>query len=443
MTGNADADYRSLEAPVANLEGAKGLEDQRTKLGFWQVVFMVSNGMIGPVILVVPYSFFLVGVHAWTMYVFAFFMFWFTGHLLYKAQISQEGQLIPTFPEIGGALIGPKGRDVVGASITIELLGLCSAFVVIVGDNLVKVQPLNRFGVVLSKATWILIFAAGVTPSVLMQNYTLLAEMSKIGVLVCFSIPVLVIMMHLIYPVSTYMQPHEIAIEGSSFQWENLPLAMGIVSVAYTTHAVFPTVVAEMKNVKEFPKALEISFGVVTLFYLLAGAGFYIYGKATDPQITFNLPESMQFIVSYAIIITICLKFALMINPVVLFVEKTCKTNARLRSLLCIDTKLAADAAPIKSVRIALVATCVLAALLIPYIALIHSVVGVFWSIFVCVVLPCVLALQLPDWLPMQYAAIWGLLGLSTVMMFTGLYQNILQIIACYNGTNEYENMCN
>uniref|UniRef100_A0A7S3YNK8 Amino acid transporter transmembrane domain-containing protein n=2 Tax=Lotharella globosa TaxID=91324 RepID=A0A7S3YNK8_9EUKA len=217
---------------------------------------------------------------------------------------------------------------------------------------------------------------------------------------------------------------------------------MGIVSVAYTTHAVFPTVVAEMKDVKEFPKALEISFGVVTLFYLLAGAGFYIYGKATDPQITFNLPERMQYVVSYAIIITICLKFALMINPVVLFVEKTCRNNGRLVSLLCIDPK-SPEGTPIKPVRIVLVASCVLAALLIPYIALIHSVVGVFWSTFVCVVLPCVLALQLRNWLPIQYAAIWGLLGLSTVMMFTGLYQNILQIKSCYDGTNAYENMCN
>mmetsp|Transcript_3999 Transcript_3999/g.5903 ORF Transcript_3999/g.5903 Transcript_3999/m.5903 type:complete len:390 (-) Transcript_3999:520-1689(-) len=373
---SSDLHYSNLEAPIldASRDGNKKFGRGSDMLGFWPVVFTVTNGMIGPVILVVPYSFFLIGIHGWALYIFAFIIFWFTGHLLYKAQVSKPGEPYESYPSIAEGLLGKFGRAVIGLSITIELLGLCSAFVVIVGDNLVKVQPLQYIGIELSKYVWIIVFACVVLPSVLMQNYSILAEMSKLGVLVCFSIPLIVLMSAWLYPVHNYYRPEEVAIEGPSFDWNNLPLALGIVGVAYSTHAVFPSIVSRMRNVDEFPGALKISFMVVTLFYIVAGFGFYIYGKATDPQITFNLGPSAQTIISYAIILVILLKFALMLNPVVLELEEICRSREDLRAYFCTSEK---DKRPIRALRISLVAFCVFLALMVPYIALIHSVVGV------------------------------------------------------------------
>mmetsp|Transcript_24862 Transcript_24862/g.39937 ORF Transcript_24862/g.39937 Transcript_24862/m.39937 type:complete len:417 (+) Transcript_24862:48-1298(+) len=410
---DTENDYHSLEALPSkkDIENKEGSRESMKVLGFWQVVFTVTNGMIGPVILVVPYSFALVGVHGWIMYAFAFFMFWFTGHCLYRAQMSRPGSMLyQSYPEIGGGLLGPRGRSAIGLSITVELIGLCAAFVVIVGDNLVKVQPLlYLFGVELNKTSWILAFTACVLPTVLMQNYGVLADMSKIGVVVCFSIPVIVIGSHIINPVTNYYAPEDIVIEGPGFNYENLPLALGIVSVAYTTHAIFPTVVARMKHIEEFPRVLQLSFGAVTAFYLLAGAGFYLYGKSTDPQITFNLPESSQLLISYAIIVTIFLKFALMLNPVILELEEIALKNPTLRRWLVqmdarssFSSSKAATTATmspntkraIPSIRLFLVGCTVGTAVVVPYIALIHSAVGIFWSTCVCVVIPCILALQ-------------------------------------------------
>ncbi|GAB5369621.1 hypothetical protein AAMO2058_001421000 [Amorphochlora amoebiformis] len=433
------AEYQALEIDAGEKPKLADVDDS---LGYWAVVFTVTNGMIGPVILVVPYSFFLIGLHGWTMYVFAFFMFYFTGHLLFRAQISQRGKPYQSYPEIGEGLLGTSGRTVVGTSMIIELLGLCAAFVVIVGDNLVKVQPLASIGIELSKSVWIIVFAITVLPSVLIQNYTILAEMSKIGVIVCFSIPLIVMLSSIVWPVNSYYTQEEIAIEGSSFQYENLPLAMGIVSVAYTTHAIFPSVVARMKDTTQFPSVMKISFGVVTLFYLFAGVGFYLYGKATDPQITFNLPPQSQTWISYAIILTILLKFALMLNPVILELEEAARARDDLRQFFCVSSTKSAE--PIIALRVLLVVATIAVALMVPYIALIHSVVGVFWSVFVCVVVPCMLGLALGKSIThLENLAAWALLILGLIVMFVGLYQNLQQIHGCYTNSNEFENMCN
>jgi len=441
-TSSGPAERAKQLADKAATDTYRPLEkDADTKLGFWAVVFTVTNGMIGPVILVVPYSFYLVGIHGWAMYACAFFVFWFTGHLLYTAQMSKAGTPYQTYPEIGG-ILGQYGRSVVGLSITIELLGLCAAFVVIVGDNLVKVQPLSFLDIELEKTSWILAFFLVVLPSILMQNYGVLAEMSRIGVLVCFSIPIVVIVNHLLYPVHEAYPPEVIAIEGPSFNWANLPLAMGIVSVAYTTHAIFPTVVAQMSDTDQFPGAMRISFLVVTLFYLLAGTGFYLYGKSTNPQITFNLPVKGQSLISYAIILTILLKFALMLNPVILEIEDQCRMNPNARKWLGLSEGEGSKR-PIKIIRILLTSACFVTALVIPYIALIHSAVGVFWSTFVCVVIPCILALHLTGrWSLPQVSVIWGLLLFGLFFMVVGLYKNVLNIYLCYTGENTIKNMC-
>ncbi|XP_062016077.1 amino acid transporter AVT1I-like isoform X4 [Rosa rugosa] len=258
-----------IESQIQPLEPNKGTT-------FFRTCFNGLNTLSGVGILSIPFA---LSQGGWLSLVLLFsiaILCWYTGLLLQRCMDSNPH--IKTYPDIGQAAFGRKGRVAISIFMYLELYLVAVEFLILEGDNLNQLFPNVSFN--MGGHT---IGAGGVLASII-----LVACVFWVG-----------------------------AIDNVGFH-----------------ERVFPTLCNSMKDRSQFPKVLLVCFITSTITYgSMAVLGYLMFGEYLKSQVTLNLPVQ-KISAKVAIFITIVnplTKYAIIITPIATAIEDSrhfCNSHA-------------------------------------------------------------------------------------------------------------------
>ncbi|KAL0451131.1 UNVERIFIED_CONTAM: Amino acid transporter AVT1D [Sesamum latifolium] len=288
----------------------------------------------------------------------------YTGILLKRCLESSPH--LQTYPDIGQAAFGLHGRICIAAVLYVELYSSCVEFLIMMSDNLAASFPnaqmdvagihLNSYQVCAIASTLVIL------PTVWLRNLSLLSFVSAGGVVTL----ALVVVCLLWVGVATDVGFHP---SGKALDYTRLPITIGIYSFCYGSHSVFPNIYSSMKEPSRFPLVLVISFLVAASLYAgVAVCGFLMFGEATNPQFTLNLPTNFvaSDIAAWSVVVAPLTKFALSITPVALGIEELLPADQLRSHTMSV------------LIRTCLVVSTLVVALAVPYFGSLMALIGSF-----------------------------------------------------------------
>ncbi|KAL1545598.1 amino acid transporter AVT1D-like isoform X1 [Salvia divinorum] len=299
----------------------------------------------------------------------------YTGILL-KRCLESSSQL-QTYPDIGQAAFGLGGRICIAVLLYTELYSSCVEFLIMMSDNLSAAFPnaqVNIIGIHLdSYQTCAIVATLVILPTVWLRNLSLLSYVSICGVVTLALVVLCLVWVGVVSDIG--FNPN-----GKALNFSHLPITIGIYSFCYGGHSVFPNIYSSMENPSRFPSVLTISFMISGLLYAsVAVLGFLMFGDATKPQFTLNLPTRLiaSKIAGWVVVVAPLTKFGLAMTPVALAIEE----------LLPVD-QLASHTMPI-IIRTSLVVSTLVVALAVPYFGSMMALIGSLLIMLMSLVLPC------------------------------------------------------
>ncbi|KAF4318955.1 hypothetical protein BBO99_00006924 [Phytophthora kernoviae] len=396
---------------------------------FKDAVFNAINVLLGVGVLSSPFSLrssgWLIGV---PLFLFFTLVTNHTAKLLGKCLDYQEG--MTTYPDIGEAAFGTKGRVIVGITFFAELFTACAMFNVLIGDTLAALIP-SFTETQLTIMAFLLIM-----PSMWTTHMSMLSYFSILGILSSFFCLYTIIYVGFAidtdapgYTMGSLLQPQYVQVIGDL---DRIPLSIGLTMVAFGGHSVFPSICSSMRNKEEYPRVLNLSYFIVGLVYgAIELAGYLMYGTATQKEITLNLIATYPGMLTQMVVWTIALnpmsKIAITLHPIALALEEfmLSPTQKRDAARNKAGKGLVVYRAAIRT-TLGMAALC--CALFVPHFARVTSFLGAFFAMLVSVFLPCVCYLKLFKHRLSngEIALNSGLAAISIVLMFFGTIASFL-----------------
>ncbi|KAE9041623.1 hypothetical protein PR002_g4348 [Phytophthora rubi] len=396
---------------------------------FKDAVFNAINVLLGVGVLSSPFSLrssgWLIGG---PLFLFFTFVTNHTAKLLGKCLDYQEG--MTTYPDIGEAAFGTRGRVVIGVTFFAELFTACAMFYVLIGDTLAALIP-SFTETQLTIMAFLLIM-----PSMWTTHMSMLSYFSILGILSSFFCLYAIFYVGVAtdteapdFVSGSLLHPQPVQMIGDL---DRIPLAIGLTMVAFGGHSVFPSICSSMANKEDYPRVLNLSYFIVGLVYgAIELAGYLMYGAATQKEITLNLIASYPGVLTQMVVWTIALnpmsKIAITLHPIALALEEFVLSPSQKRA--------AARNKPGKTlvfyrafIRTTLGMGALCCALFVPHFARVTSFLGAFFAMLVSVFLPCVCYLKLFSHRLSKGEIVLniGLAGLSIILLIFGTLASFL-----------------
>ncbi|KAF8714967.1 hypothetical protein HU200_027509 [Digitaria exilis] len=342
----------------------------------------------------------------------------YTGQLLQRCM--EAAPAVRGYPEIGELAFGRGGRLVASAFLYAELYLVAIGFLILEGDNLDKLFPGTRLGVlggvvVSGKQLFVVLVALVILPTTWLRSLAVLAYVSASGVLAS-AVMVVCVLWAAVADGVGFTAPGTRMINVGG-----LPTALGLYTFCYCGHAIFPTLCNSMKEKKKFSRVLVICFAACTLNYgSMAILGYLMYGDDVQSQVTLNLPEGKisSKLAIYTTLINPFSKYALMVTPLATAIEERLLAgNKRSVNLL---------------IRTLLVVSTVVVALAVPFFGHLMALVGSLLSVMASMILPCVFYLKIFGVARCgraEVALIAAIIALGSLVAATGTYSSLKKII--------------
>ncbi|KAJ1401511.1 Amino acid transporter, transmembrane domain [Sesbania bispinosa] len=327
----------------------------KNTVSFSRTCFNGLNAISGVGILSVPYA---LASGGWLSLVllFAIAVVAFYSGLLMKRCMDKNSD-IRTYPDVGELAFGKIGRLIVSVSMYTELYLVSIGFLILEGDNLSNLFPIEELQVVggfaiSGKQFFVILVALIILPTVWLDNLSLLSYVSASGVLASAII---------ILSISWTASIDEVDFhqKGTLVNWSGIPTSVSLYAFCYCAHPVFPTLYNSMRNKHQFSNVLLVCFLLATIGYAsMAIIGYLMFGPDVESQ------------------------YALMTTPI---------TNA-LNDLLPRTYKNRVTNILVSTV---LVISTVIVALVVPFFGDLMSLVGAFLSVTASILLPCLCYLKI------------------------------------------------
>ncbi|KAL6593366.1 hypothetical protein ACP70R_049021 [Stipagrostis hirtigluma subsp. patula] len=338
---------------------------------------MLSQG-IG--ILSVPFALSQAGWLSLFIFIAIALICYYTGILLQRCIDSSSR--IRSYPDIGEAAFGRKGRIVAATLMYLELYLCAIDFLILEGDNLDKLFPAASFRIgghakISGKHGFVLIASLVVLPTTWLRSLGKLAYISLGGVLA--SVVLIAAVVWVAASNGVGFKPR-----GVLLKWTGVPAAISLYTFCFSSHPVFPKIYTSMKDRKMFPKVMLVCFGVSVLGYGLARvAGYLMYGESTMSQVTLNLPpgDLGSKIAIYTTLVNPLTKYALYVTPIAEAIEDGLRVSGRWPASVAIRT--------------ALVVGTTVVALTVPLFGYVTMLTGALLSSSATMLLPCVCYLKI------------------------------------------------
>ncbi|WIA39259.1 hypothetical protein OEZ86_005381 [Tetradesmus obliquus] len=398
------------------------IEEERATSSSWQAAFNAINILCGVGLLTTPYAMAISGLSSLLLLIGIGGIACYTGRLLAKCMNSSRA--IRTYPDIGQAAFGRWGRLLVSVLLYMELFCCCVDFLILEGDNLSAVFPqaavsLGGFSLT-AKQSLILAAAIIVLPTVWLRDLSLLSFLSVGGIFASLALLALVGW----EGVAVAGFPHD---RPPLVTWSGVPVSIGLFCFCFSGHAVFPSLYASMRTKSHFPWLLLGSFSVVVAVYgSMAVMGAFMFGSEVSENITLDMqdyaPNAMPTVVAmWLVIVNPIAKVALTLAPVAMAMEE----------LISVKHGSWRFTAASVALRTALLAVCVVVAIVVPFFSLVMSFIGAFMSMSISIVLPCVFYLVIcakdvtkVDRVAAVSVAVFGLIAgtMATYEAITAIY---------------------
>lgn len=379
---------------LAHILKQEELTGKRTHMGtatFNESVFNAINVLLGVGVLASPFA---LRSSGWLIGVPLFFFFALatnhTGKLLGKCLEYQEGIL--TYPDIGEAAFGTRGRVMISCIFFTELFTACTMFDILIGDTLATLIPEYTSPQLMVMAFLVLM------PTLWTAHLSRLSWFSLLGVIssmfCLFSIFYIGFMIDPSapgYTMGSLLEPQPMELLADL---DRIPLSIGLTMVAFGGHSVFPSICSSMANRADYPRVLNIAYLVTVAVYgAIEVGGYMMFGTSTTKEITLNLfavyPGSLMTVVVWMIAFNPMSKIPISVHPIALSVEELLLTPDQMRY----------ETPRIKAYRAFIRTTIglasVLCALFIPHFARLTSFLGAFFAMFASVCFPCACYLKL------------------------------------------------
>ncbi|KAH7301950.1 hypothetical protein KP509_23G049700 [Ceratopteris richardii] len=390
---------------------------QQGQSSFFQAVMNGINALAGVGILSMPYA---VSQGGWIgvsfLLIFAA-VCCYTGLLLRRCL-----DLFPQaagYPDVGQAAFGRLGRIIISCLLYVELFAVAVEFVIMEGDNLTQLLPLNelhfRVFRLSSEQSFVILSAAVMLPTVWLRDLSLLSYLSAGGVVACVTVVIVV----------AYIGISDVGFtnHGELLNVQGFPIAVGLYAFCYCGHALFPNIYASMRDKSKFSCVLVVCFLTCAVIYGgIAVIGFLMFGDAIRSQVTLNLPKGRP--ASKLAIITTLVnpfsKYALTVTPLAAAIEE----------LLSVSLKSWRFWMWGIAIRTLIVMSTVLIALAVPFFAYLMALVGAFLSTTVAITVPCLCYMKLfsgriPTW---ERSLLFLFIVIGLVACVAGTYSALLEI---------------
>eukprot|EP00667_Euglena_gracilis_P010474 EG_transcript_10653 len=123
-----------------------------------------------------------------------------------------------------------------------------------------------------------------VLPSLLLESFGDLALFSLLGACAKFLTAALPVVIYLTWS-DEWRQGH--LPEYDTVNHETLPMALGVIMLAYSAHACLPTIYGSMHRPQDFPTMVNVAFfAMFAMYAVMGGFGYLVFGKGCSPLIT-------------------------------------------------------------------------------------------------------------------------------------------------------------
>lgn len=353
-----------------------------------QTVFNSVNVLVGIGLLSLSlgfkYSGWLIGI---VMMVIAAISTFYSARLLAKCMDTDP--TLVTYADIAYAAFGPKARVLTSILFTFELAGAGVSLVVLFADSLNALFPQ------LSTLQYKIIAFIILTPPCFLP-LRVLSVSSILGIMSTFGLVLIVLFDglwkkdspgSLIQPMDTWMLPRN---------WMQVPLSVGIFMSPWGGHAVFPNIYRDMRHPQKYPKCLVTTYQITFLIDISMGVlGFLMFGAGVSDETTKSIlltpgyPKSLGLLITILIAVIPLAKTPLNARPIVSTLDillgldqvpMTFDTNATISQLIPRICKVL--------LRVAVVFSFVLFAVVFPDFDKIIALVGCTLCITICIIGP-------------------------------------------------------
>ncbi|KNA13009.1 hypothetical protein SOVF_120680, partial [Spinacia oleracea] len=347
----------------------------------------------------------------------------YTGLLIKRCM--EADPRIKTYTHIGEYAFGEIGKVIVTIILYADLYMVTTGFLIIEGDNLHNLFPnlsLEAFGFSIDgKSTLIIIVALVLLPIILLDNISILAYISATGVFASVLILVAVVWVGVFDGIGFHH------VEDSAFEWKGIPTAISLYMLCFSSHPVFPALYTSMQKKQDFSKVLLLCFTLSTFIYVsMAVFGYLMFGSSAESQITLNLPTDKvsSQIAIYTTLISPIAKYALIFKPIVISTECWFSIEYQKRKWFKV------------TIRVALLVSQVVVALTLPFFGYLMSLTGALLCATASFAMPCLCYLKISSTNGkssrgfVEWFFIWGIVCLSIMILMSGTYTSIVDIVA-------------
>lgn len=348
---------------------------------YGQAVINGINVLCGVGILSTPYA---VKQGGWIglsiLFIFAI-LACYTGILLRRCLDSEPG--LETYPDIGQAAFGTKGRILVSIILYLELYACCVEYIILESDNLSSLFPnakLDLGGLHLnSHVLFAVVTTLVVLPTTWLRDLSILSFISVGGVVASILVVVALSWAGLVDQIGFQNK-------GTSLNIPGIPIAIGLYGYCYSGHGIFPNIYTSLKQPNQYPSVLFTCFAICTaLFGLVAAMGYTMFGESTLSQFTLNMPQELvaSKVAVWTTVVNPITKYALTLTPLALSLEELIPANHLKSHIYAII------------IRTALVVSTLCIALSVPFFGLVMAFIGSLLAMLVTLILPCVCYLSI------------------------------------------------
>ncbi|CAB4252521.1 similar to Saccharomyces cerevisiae YJR001W AVT1 Vacuolar transporter, imports large neutral amino acids into the vacuole [Maudiozyma barnettii] len=247
-----------------------------------QTIFNSINVLIGIGLLALPlglkHAGWVIGLSLLSLFASATFC---TAELL--SRCLDTDLTLMSYADLGYAAFGTKGRALISALFTLDLLGCGVSLVILFADSLNALFP-NVSVTSFKILAFFVITPPVFLPLSILSNISLLGILSTIGTVAVITACGLfnnTAPGSLFHPMETQLWPKDI---------KSFCLSIGLLSASWGGHAVFPNLKSDMRHPAKFKDCLKTTYEITAVTDIgIAVVGYLMFGDSVKDEITKNV----------------------------------------------------------------------------------------------------------------------------------------------------------
>ena len=391
---SGDETKATLELQSSHAESSSGDDDTSLadrssprfsagSVSVWKSVFNIVNFIEGIGFLALPYAIKEGGI----VIIVAFFIIpvclWYTGKVFIECfydtdKKQRRVRARSTYRELGEILFPKYGGYFVTAFLALNLFLISVSYLVICGSLMSHALP----SVPLTVIAWTCIAGVAVFPTTFLKSLSDIAWLSVVSVIALISV-----LISVLWYGAKHMDEWDL---DTILFWDSEGVSIGLPILIYGYGAlpILPSVEKSMREKHRFTLALALAYVVNMLMKIVFSVfAFLSFGFDTNQVILNNLPEgSFRMSISFVFVSSCVFSYALPLHQVFDLIETSKVFQNTFSKMLIFGSFL---------LRVIVVLSTVLAAILFPNFALVVSFAGSIIGSFYTYIFPCAVHLKM------------------------------------------------